>query len=104
MTTTETRTYKCARCGRSLIPSELEQDLYSGFLTCKDDDNCEAALQDYGKGIEAEILAEIQDLNTQRAEKIKELAQVRHEYRLPDPVAERNKTEMARISAKDDQC
>jgi aminoglycoside/choline kinase family phosphotransferase len=103
MTTEKTRTYKCARCGRALLPALLEQDLYSGFLLCKDDAGCEAALQDQGKGIEAEILAEIQELNTQRAEKIKELAQVRHEYWLPDPVEERNKREMARI-AGDDQC
>jgi aminoglycoside/choline kinase family phosphotransferase len=86
MITSQTKTYKCARCGRALLPALLEQDLYSGFLLCKDDAGCEATLHDQGKSIEAEILAEIQDLNTQRAEKIKELAQVRHEYKLPDPV------------------
>jgi hypothetical protein len=42
--TTETRTYRCARCGRALPPSELEQDLYSGFLLCKDDAACDEAI------------------------------------------------------------
>jgi DNA-directed RNA polymerase subunit RPC12/RpoP len=42
--TTETRTYKCARCGRSLLPGELEQDLYSGFLLCKNEDQCDEAI------------------------------------------------------------
>jgi DNA-directed RNA polymerase subunit RPC12/RpoP len=45
MITSQTRTYKCARCGRALLPALLCQDLYSGFLLCKDDAGCDEAIE-----------------------------------------------------------
>lgn len=106
--TTSIQTYQCAYCGRQRQPEELQQSLQTGWLLCKDSDACDKAIQRQGRAYETAILLELEGLEVKKSECIHQLVQVRHEYKLPDPIAEKNRVEMAKLdaqmSAEDDQC